>query len=228
MENEKDFKLSFVQLTKVFNIDYSGMWKIKAQIKPDIKHKETASISSEEIESYLIRNKESSFLFDFEEDSQFRFLYRCYKSEIYDVRLEPEEWLEPKVLKFLLDLEPMALHRLRKQKKLVCKKEVLSFRKETSRNSYQYLYEKQSVIDFIQLNYGDQNLSKSFTTFHDEPQFFTVAQTLRFLTQENVSMSLPSLYRNISRQNIPACRIKDAIRIPIKEFNLWLSENRGI
>lgn len=220
---EHEFKVSFAQLTKLFNIDYSGMWKIKNQIS-EVKHKETAAITSEEIENYLLKNKESKFLFNFEIQSENHFLNRCFQEETYDIRLDPDEWVEPKVVKSLLDLDPMVLHRIRKQKKIKSKKEILPYRKETSKNSYQYLYEKESVIDFITANYGTDYLQKKYFVFNDEPQFFTVSQALQYFKQENVAMSQASLYRNIYRINVPACRIKDAIRIPILELKLWLAE----
>jgi hypothetical protein len=215
-------KLNLPQLSIILNFDYVTMLSKKNEMFPDLLRSDY--ITGTQLQEFVLRHKENHFLFSFETNPNETFMNRMLKYVTYDVRKDPQEWLEPKVLKFLLDLVPWDIQKLRNQKKIIFKKEFLPYRKSTSKNEYIFIYERESVIEYILANYGLEKLSKTYLDTIVEPQFLTVTKMLEYLKNRNINISQARAYRMIDRSEIPANRISDSLRIPIKELNVLISE----
>jgi hypothetical protein len=214
-------KCNLSQLCKILNIDYvTGLDIVNEKLIEPVEKKERLTIfTNGKIEEFLLHNKENTFLFSFEKASKEKFIDRMVKEELYDLRNEKEIWLQPKVLKFLFNLSPWDLEKLRNNDLVQYKKDYNPNKKKTSRNKFTYLYNKKSLIEYATSKWGDKSLQKpTFKVVYD-PQFYTVQETLAQLNKKGLDYSLTTLYRNIERDKVPAIRIrKYGIRVPIKEF----------
>lgn len=216
-------KCSLYQLGSILNLDYVTMLAIKDDINPKLKRKEL--ISNHMIEKYLCKTKISNFHFVFE-NSNINFLDRLINEQIYDLTKDSSDWLDPKTMKFLLDISPWEISKLRKLKKISFKQVQIPLRKSTSRNAKKYVYERDSVIEFISHTYGQEMLKKSYYELTFDKQFCSISKALTLLKNIGIIYSQATVYRKIDSLQFPVNQFNNAYRIPLLELNNFIASKR--
>jgi len=213
---------SLNQLAKILHLNYATTLSLKKELQPVKVNPRLSLYSSDSVEDYLIKTKENQFEFLFEKDECVQFFDRLIKKETFDITKLDDQWLDPTILKFLLNWSAWDLTKLRKSRKVIFKSVPVENIKKGIRNNHKYVYEKESVINYITNEIGEDNLRREFKKLHATPQFYTVAGAVRHMKTKGHVISNPTLYRHICKNKYPACRFHDSIRIPILEFEQYL------
>ncbi|MDB5054049.1 MAG: hypothetical protein JWM44_2099 [Bacilli bacterium] len=215
MDSERNCTLH--QLVTIFKLDYRTLRLLKRLQFNYLKKKQY--IDNRMIEELLVVTKNNSFKFIFETNPGVEFFDRMFSTEIYDIRTDPNEWIPPKTVLFLLDIKPTELNKLRKLNKIISKPVLLPYRKPTSKNVKINLYHRPSIIDYINNSLGNHSLTKEYKELSDKPQFMNVQTAKIHLMNHGIHISQATLYRDIEKSLIPTNRFVDSIRIPILELN---------
>ncbi|WP_240666781.1 helix-turn-helix domain-containing protein [Longirhabdus pacifica] len=220
-------KLNLTHLADVFNIDYVTMHQIKDELENLNSEDKRLTYNNEQIQNFLIKCKENNFLYLFETDITEPFCSRLLVSKEYNLQ-EEDEWVEPKILKFLLDYSAWDISKLREEKKVKFKQVENQRVKKGSKSSLIFLYEKSSLIHYIEHRYDSSKLKKIYIDMLISKQFLTVKEAMKFAGEYNIEIKQATFYRKINKHKIPATRINKALRIPKREFLTFLHEEYGV